>query len=658
MGEESLFLSRNSEISRLISLINNGINKIALVGEGGIGKTSISIRVIRQTENSFDIIIPVNVTKDMKYRDFLLKVSEFVDAPFLNDLTEADLESLLAEILGSVGKVLVFVENYENVTDFIDTNPNEDLRGIHSFLETLPQNTLVILNSRNRSNLDGETAVSLDGLSKEDAKNLFIQMAKNYLPDSLSLEIHSKIEDICGIVDGHPLAIKLLGGAYRGGGVARLTEMCQELFSSIDNLRTINERHRSIKACFDYSYDRLSNNLKKMLLHLTLFKSCFMGDSAKEIFGIQESVLIDFFQRTLLQRLPIESRDGSEIFFYEFHPVIHEYLVQKTPANFSLTPYELKRYIKYYSKLIRVLFGSFFNDVSKNIKVVDLLTATEQNDVKEAISWIANEKERSVISNLLGLVLLQTGHKSRALYYHQLCYNIDRQLDDPDRVANDLVNIAASISEAAYSEEAFSIRTTLAKSFENAKEYKKAGRQHIGIGIMYDAKGDYGFSESSFREALSNFKKQNSEDRDIADALMNLTVALRRNTKYDEGIKFALEMVTLYEKLSDDLSLASAYCNLSLLYCKRDAKGDLDLALTCVSKARDIDRREKNVKGLIRDYRIMSEVYREKNNESDASECDRKAQEEIDNFEATTGEPYKDTGYFDYLERSDGSKPS
>ena len=86
------FGGRTLEIARLRELITNGLKTIALVGEGGIGKTSTSIKVVREVENSFDIIIPINLTKDMKYRDFLLKVGEFIDSPFLNNLEAADLK--------------------------------------------------------------------------------------------------------------------------------------------------------------------------------------------------------------------------------------------------------------------------------------------------------------------------------------------------------------------------------------------------------------------------------------------------------------------------------------------------------------------------------------------------------------------------------------
>jgi predicted ATPase len=156
-----------------------------------------------------------------------------------------------------VQRVLLLVDNYENVSDFINTSRNDDFIAIQSFLESLPDSATVILNSRNRSNLEGETIVNIEGLPVEDASKLFIRIAGNYLTTPILLEVQSKIEEICKMVDGHPLAIKLLAGAYKGGGVNRLIEMHDELYATIESKREPEERLRSISACFDYSYSRL-----------------------------------------------------------------------------------------------------------------------------------------------------------------------------------------------------------------------------------------------------------------------------------------------------------------------------------------------------------------------------------------------------------------
>jgi hypothetical protein len=248
----------------------------------------------------------------LPYQDFLLEVAKFTDLPFVNNLQPGELENLIREIFAKVGQILLWVDNYENVADFIDTAPNSNLLSIHSFLESLPNNVTIILDSRNRSNLEGETIVDIKGLSPKDGMNLFVQMANRHLMDSISPEMESKIGEICQLVDGHPLAIRLLGGAYKGGGVGRLRQMHEELYSAIKNMREPTDRLRSINACFDYSYRRLSPKLKKELSRLTLLKSYFTSDAAKDIFGIENPFCGSFTNGPLYNVLPSRPREETK----------------------------------------------------------------------------------------------------------------------------------------------------------------------------------------------------------------------------------------------------------------------------------------------------------------------------------------------------------
>ena len=61
--------------------------------------------------------------------------------------------------------------------------------------------------------------------------------------------------------------------------------------------------------------------------------------------------------------------------------------------------------------------------------------------VKMVVSLMQNKSFKSDICNLVGLLLLQIGHKLRALRYHTICVDIDLSTKEYDRIANDLDNI-------------------------------------------------------------------------------------------------------------------------------------------------------------------------------------------------------------------------
>ena len=50
----------------------------------------------------------------------------------------------------------------------------------------------------------------------------------------------------------------------------------------------------------------------------------------------------------------------------------------------------------------------------------------------------------------------------------------------------------------------------------------------------------------------------------------------------------------------------------------------------------------------------MAEVYRKMNDEVNALKSDEMVRNEIAELEAATGEPFRDTGYYDFMEYSDG----
>ncbi len=222
---------------------------------------------------------------------------------------------------------------------------------------------------------------------------------------------------------------------------------------------------------------------------------------------------------------------------------------------------------------------------------------------------------------------------------------IDSKLEELDRVANDLNNSGACLSEVTFSEEALSIHNKLAIEYENDNRYKDSAKQYIGSGLLYCRKGDYDNAEGSLKNALSNFRKGNGSDREIADTLMNLSNVLMNREKHQDAIDSCIDILPLYKKLGDLLSVAMVHSNLSINYRKRGAPGDLDAALNSIKKARDIDLGEKNTRGLIRDYRVMAKVYRKMNDEINASKCDASANTAIVDFERETHEPFTDTSY-------------
>ena len=73
-------------------------------------------------------------------------------------------------------------------------------------MEGVPDNVKIVVTSRNKNNILGEFIFPVSGLSKEDGRNLFLEISRNYAknPSSEFIDLLDKILDD---VQGHALGI-------------------------------------------------------------------------------------------------------------------------------------------------------------------------------------------------------------------------------------------------------------------------------------------------------------------------------------------------------------------------------------------------------------------------------------------------------------------
>src|SRR6476660_1581326 len=112
--------------------------------------------------------------------------------------------------------------------------------------------------------------------------------------------------------------------------------MANTLGLGIVNPNEPDKRFRSLEACFDYTINRLPEEIKKLLYALTIFKSPFPISVAEKVFNKDINSIVELFNRSLL--LEIKSKtsfgqiDNPKYGLYSIHPAILNYL-EKTIEN-------------------------------------------------------------------------------------------------------------------------------------------------------------------------------------------------------------------------------------------------------------------------------------------------------------------------------------
>ena len=184
---------------------------------------------------------------------------------------------------------------------------------VADFLQTCT-NLKIIATSRERLNLEEEWVLKLEGLlfpqerttpakSKNfDAVTLFVDRAKRAEADfTLNKANQTAVLNIIRLLEGIPLGIEL--------AAAWVKHMpCQDIFDEIKtNLdflttrtRNITERHRSLRAAFEYSWALLSQSEKEALAKLSVFQGGFVRKAAEKVAGANLFVLAKLVDKSLI----------------------------------------------------------------------------------------------------------------------------------------------------------------------------------------------------------------------------------------------------------------------------------------------------------------------------------------------------------------------
>jgi predicted hydrocarbon binding protein len=277
-----IFVGRQQDIIKIKQYLTAESKNapIAIVGEGGIGKTTLAFKAMHGCQDMFDIIIPVYFESVLAFKSFLLEMAKSLQLPmtidefekFDNVIEEAQ---IIKDALARYGRVLIYADNYETIRNSISVinsgstkqqslqEEKENAIEINKFLKDVPENTCVLLTSRHRNNLAGEKTISLEGLSVQEGYGLFIEVAGDKLPKNISIEIKNVIQEISKNTGGHLLSIQILANTYGGDLLPELREMLEHLGAGDVSLEEEEKsRHKSLEACFEYSISKLPETHK------------------------------------------------------------------------------------------------------------------------------------------------------------------------------------------------------------------------------------------------------------------------------------------------------------------------------------------------------------------------------------------------------------
>ncbi|MBX3000344.1 MAG: tetratricopeptide repeat protein [Caldilineaceae bacterium] len=382
-------VGRESQLTRILAhLADPHCRLLTLVGLGGVGKTRLALEAVKDLSQSAD---GARLFPDGIWFAPLLEanttygavgvVAQTLGIPLYGDRTIED--QVLAYLRNKT--LLLVLDNIEHLPGAAQP--------ISALLDAAP-GVKVLVTAQEALNLWDEWFFPIKGLAEPSpdvtdpdvlasspAVALFALNARRRHPDFGLADEMENVARICRLVAGMPLAIELAASWLTRLSCAQIAE---RIAADLDFLSTaaarIPERHRSIRAVLDMTWDLLSAEEQGALRRLSIFSGSFHPQAAQKVADAPLSSLSRLLEKTLLQ-------EAAER--YQMHDLVRRYAEEKLLARPQEQEETLNRHSDFYLDFIAARQEGLFQSSRKEIMVE---VAQEFENILSAWRWAADHR--------------------------------------------------------------------------------------------------------------------------------------------------------------------------------------------------------------------------------------------------------------------------
>jgi predicted ATPase/DNA-binding SARP family transcriptional activator len=265
------FVGREREIEQVMRALA-GARLVTLTGTGGAGKTRLAVEAAERMLTAIGGVDKAGLAAERTAGAGVAGGPvDCTDGIWLVDLAPTtDVAAATREALGTAEQPsdflrtrnsLLVLDNCEHVIDAAAEFAND--------LLTRCPKLRILATSREPLSVTGETLCPLTPLKDDQAVDLFTDRARAVRPGFTSDE---STRDICRALDGLPLAIELAAARIRSLTPAQLRERLGDRIGLLDKgTRAAPQRHRTLRAVIDWSWDLLDDGERTLLSRLSVF---------------------------------------------------------------------------------------------------------------------------------------------------------------------------------------------------------------------------------------------------------------------------------------------------------------------------------------------------------------------------------------------------
>ncbi len=319
------FVGRAVELAALHKQMATGGRLLTLVGAGGIGKTTLAREFLATA--AADKSWFADLTSARNLPAVVATLCEAVGVPVENETTAAGLGFLFGR-LAQFRRPLVVLDNAEQAIEAITAVVKQGLADA--------PDAVFLVTSRRALELPEERVIQLVGLPEAQARHLLWMRADAVRPGfSQAAEVHVS-NAIVARLGGVPLAIELAAGHAAITGPSQLLELIRTPAGSLGRVdRERNERHRSLRAALDWSWNLLEPVSRTALAQCAAFDSWFDIHDAALVVVLSETAQ-DADLATVLRELVacslIERKEVAGDVRVRLPPLVREYALERVSS--------------------------------------------------------------------------------------------------------------------------------------------------------------------------------------------------------------------------------------------------------------------------------------------------------------------------------------
>lgn len=546
------FVGRQEELNELAErLAAPDCRLLVLVGPGGIGKTRLALRVAADQVGLFAHGVYVVPLAAVSTTDLVMPaIAEAVACPLSGrDDVYAQLNDYLCE-----KEMLLVLDNLEHLLPAA--------AALTEMLKGAPGLKLLVT-SRERLDLKDAWTYEVEGLpcpptttiatgQTYDAVELFSQSARRTHRHFDPTAEMPGVVRICQLVEGMPLGIELAAAWTHDRTCAQIAD---EIARSLDTLSAawidVPERHRSMRAAFEYSWRLISDLERTTLSCLSVFHGGFTLHAANQVAGAGPELLAALADRSLLRR------SGDDRF--EMHELLRQYTADKLTEQGEIRGHPLARHSMFYLRLLQ--------EQEPGLQGAEQAAALAQisaeiDNVRAAWRWAASGRQAEWIASAI---------KSLGLYY-EIQSRYREGFDAFKLVADEwtagdmpvtlLGRIWAWQGRFAYhlglNEQSLALEEQARNALDEGSERVLALNT---TGNLHTDRGDYANAELALQEALT--ASQVSGNRhDLSLTLASLVDMAALRGQFTEAEAWAGQGLEACQQTGDRRSIAVALGNL------------------------------------------------------------------------------------------------